>query len=87
VNAERLASSTIGAALDPELPPERRARLALDIIEAVDPAPRAELRLSTDLSPEAVDNLSWGELQAVAESHGLLSESDALASPELPESA
>jgi len=43
----------------------------LDIVEAVDPAPKTELRLSTDLSPEAVENLSYAELLAVAEQHGL----------------
>jgi hypothetical protein len=66
VNAERLAGSTIAAALDPDLATERRARLALDIIEAVDPKQTSVVTVSGEIDPA---NASLGELLRFAEAH------------------
>ena len=67
LNAERLAGTTISAALDPSVPPERRARLALDIVEAVDPKVSTALSITSELD---VDNASLGQLIALAEEQG-----------------
>jgi hypothetical protein len=68
LNAERLAASTIAAALDPDLAPERRARLALDIIEAADPKVSAVATVTGELD---VGSASLGQLLALAEQQGL----------------
>jgi hypothetical protein len=66
LNAERLAGTTIAAALDPDLATERRARLALDIIEAVDPKQTSVMTVSGEIDPQ---NASLGELLRFAEAH------------------
>lgn len=62
--AERLAASAInGAMKDP--------RLALAVIKEADPAPQAEISVSTDLSVEDVQGMSYSQLLAVAEKLGI----------------
>jgi hypothetical protein len=68
LNAERLAASTIAAALDPDVSPERRARLALDIIEAADPKVSAVATVTGELD---VGSASLGQLMALASEQGI----------------
>jgi hypothetical protein len=68
VNAERLAGRAISAALDPEVSPERGARLALDIIEATDPKDQATLTVSGSIDPSTA---TLSELLSFAEHHGI----------------
>lgn len=69
LNAERLARSTLDACIDPNVPAEKRARLALDVIDAVDPQP--QLTLSTALDAADIDNMSLSEAMALAEAHNV----------------
>lgn len=68
LNAERLAGTTIAAALDPALPPLARARLALDIVEAADPKVQTQLSVTGELD---VEQASLGQLIALAEQRGI----------------
>jgi hypothetical protein len=72
--AERIAWRAVDACLDPELPSEKALRGALDLIEAADPQPKAELRMSADLTPEGVQSMSYSELLSFAQAHGIDSE-------------
>ena len=78
VNAERLAGTTIAAALDPSVPPERRARLALDIVEAVDPKVSTSLSVTSELDMEQA---SLSQLMALAAERGVSLERPADPSP------
>jgi hypothetical protein len=69
VNAERLAGTTISAALDPSLAPEKRARLALEIIEAADPKVSTVATLTGELDPSSAslsDLLRYAEAQGIS---------------------
>jgi len=69
--AAEIASRTVDAVLDPDVPAERAARLALDLVEAVEP--RAELVVSTPL-PSSVDDVSelgLRELLALSQQHSI----------------
>jgi hypothetical protein len=68
VNAERLAASTIAAALDPELSPAQRVRACLDVIEAADPKVSAVATITGEFDPEQA---SLGQLMALAEQQGI----------------
>jgi hypothetical protein len=68
VNAERLAGTTIAAALDPALPGLARAKLALEVIEAVDPKVTTSLAVTGELDMEQA---SLGQLIALAEARGI----------------
>ena len=69
VARERIAARVIGAILDDSTPPERAARLGLDLIEAVDPQATATLTMPTDA--EGVGSLSLSQLMAVGERMGI----------------
>jgi hypothetical protein len=69
--AERLASTAVNAALDPEADSLRAGSLALRLIETADPPAQTTLEVSADLRPEDVRNLSYRELLAVAEAYNL----------------
>jgi len=68
VNAERLAVTTVDAALDPNEDPLKRARLALEIIEASDPRQTAHAVVEGEVDLESA---SLGQLMALAESQGI----------------
>lgn len=68
LNAERLAVTTVAAALDPELAPEKRARLALEIIEAADPKVSAQATVTGELD---VGSASLGQLLQLCEAQGI----------------
>lgn len=82
VNAERLAGTTISAALDPSVLPERRARLALDIIEAADPKVSTVATLTGEVDMEQA---TLGQLLALAQERGISLERPALEAPPLTE--
>jgi hypothetical protein len=69
--AARLASTAVSAALDPSVDPLRAGSLAIKLIETADPPAQASLELTTDLTPEQVDRLSYSELLRVAEAWNL----------------
>lgn len=71
VHAERLAGRAIGAALDPEADPLKAGSLALSIIREADPAVSGVLDVSTSLDPEGIESMSFRELLAVAQAHGI----------------
>jgi hypothetical protein len=78
VNAERLAGTTIAAALDPALPGLARAKLALEVIEAVDPKVTTSLAVTGELD---VEQASLGQLMALAAERGIDLERPADPSP------
>lgn len=68
LNAERLAGTTIAAALDPTLSPLARAKLALEIVEAVDPKVSTSLSVTGELD---VEQASLGQLMQLAAERGI----------------
>ena len=69
--AERLAVTSVKAALDPETDPVKAAHLALKLIETADPPAQSTLEISGPLSAEAMEGMSLAQLLAVAESQGI----------------
>jgi hypothetical protein len=71
VNAERLAGRAVGAALAPQTPDVQAARLALDIIDAVDPKISTVTEVTGPLSAEAIDSMTLTELMSFAQQQGI----------------
>ena len=68
LNAERLARTTVAAALDPELSPAQRVRACLDVIEAAEPKVSAVATVTGELD---VGSASLGQLLALASEQGI----------------
>lgn len=71
VERERIAGRVIGAILDPAVPSGQAARLALDLMDQVDPRVEATITTPLPTDPEGVSSLSIRELLAVGQRLGI----------------
>jgi hypothetical protein len=71
VEREAIARRVVGAITDPDVPSAQAARLALDLIDQVEPPVQATLSTPLDLDPEGVASLSVSQLLSVAQGMGL----------------
>ena len=69
--AGELASRTIEAALDPNLPPDRAVRAVLDLVEAVEPRAELTVQASLPTTAEEVEQMSLEQLMQIAQSHSI----------------
>jgi hypothetical protein len=71
VEREAIAGRVIGAVLDPAVPSAQAARLALDLIDQVEPPIQATITGPMPSTPEGVASLSISQLLTLGESMGI----------------
>ena len=71
MEAERIAGRVIDAITDPRTPSVPAARLALDLINSVDPPMQATITAPLPTDPEGVSKLSISQLLAVGQQLGI----------------
>lgn len=71
VEAERIAGRVVGAVLSPQTPDVQAAKLALDLLQAVDPQATATLSAEVPTTPEGVAKLGISQLLTLGEQMGI----------------
>jgi hypothetical protein len=69
--AERIVARALNGALSSEVPDEKAAKLALELIREADPVVKATVEFSENVTPAEVDAMSYRELLAIARQEGL----------------
>jgi len=68
---ERVVGAALAGAVDPTIPLGDRAKHALRLLDAVDPAVKVGVKVDSPIDPDGIDSLGLAELEALALQAGI----------------